>query len=316
MIPCLSRISSALVIFATVLGTLQQTVHGQTVSAPLDRGFVRSSSIVVSVDEMLGTRSQRAEGDPIIGPGYPALWIAEVQFKPPRLLRMPVTDPATGRTDNELVWYMVYRVIPRDYADLAGSEEARELLLQRLSNEATDPQNDQDEVMAPNLIVPRFVLQTLDEGAQQSYLDEINNQVRDEVLRREFRGRASRLRLLNSIEAISDVKKQVRADDPDALNSAVYGVAVWRDVDPETDFFRIEMYGFTNAYRLMLAEDGSIRIEDKCIVQSFRRPGDRFRQEEVEFRVDGDPEWIYQPRDATLDIPEAISILRNNPAIQ
>lgn len=316
MIPCLSRFSSALLILATVSGSMLQTAQGQTVRAPLDRGFARTSSIVVNVQEMFGTRARRKEGESIIGPGFPALWIAEVQFKPPRLRRMMVTDPTTKKVDPELVWYMVYRVIPRDYSDLAGSAEARDQLLRQLSDEATDPQNESDEVIASNLLVPRFILQTLDEGSEEAYLDEINNQIRQQVLKRELRGSDRNVRLLNSIEAISNVKAQVSVDDPDPLDRALYGVAVWRNVDPNTDFFRIEMFGFTNSYRLTATEDGEIQVEDKCIVQEFRRPGDRYRQEEIEFRVEGDPRWVYKPREMKLDFPGAISILGNSDTVQ
>lgn len=59
----------------------------------LDSGFARTSSIAMSVDEMLGSRKTRALTEPILGPGYPAVWIAEVQYKPVRLRRLEVLDP-------------------------------------------------------------------------------------------------------------------------------------------------------------------------------------------------------------------------------
>ncbi|MCH2203551.1 MAG: hypothetical protein MK102_16410 [Fuerstiella sp.] len=300
-----------LILFAVVMVSNQHAAHSQTIQAELNRGFVRSSSIILNVKEMLGTQVNRAEGESILGPGFPALWIAEVQYKPVRLLRLPVRDSRTQETKRELVWYMVYRVIPRDYTYLAGSEESRLSLLKRLRNETVDSQDQR--VIPESLAMPRFTLQTTDEGAKHIYVDEVNHEVQQAVFSREFRDDAKDLQLLNSIEAISavDVGKQVKADDPDALENAHYGVAIWRNVDPETDFFRVIMSGFSNAYRLTSTEDGKIQVEDKCIVQEFGRPGDRFAQSDREFRVEGDPKWIYLPRKDTIDIPGVISVLGN-----
>lgn len=307
----LCRIPLFVALAGVIPGFMHPPVAAQRIMAPLDRGFARSSSISVNVEEMLGTRTIRKAGEPVLGPGYPALWIAEVQYKSIRLRRMMVTDPTTRKTANELVWYMVYRVIPRDYADLAGSEEAKEQLIKRLSDEAIDPQNTQDEILADNLLVPRFVLRTMDEGSKQVYVDEVNPQIQAAVVKREFRGSASKLRLLSSVDAISAVEAQVAADDPDPLSKALYGVAIWRNVDPNTDFFRVEMHGFSNCYKLTVMDDGMLQVEDKCIIQDFGRPGDQFRQTETEFRVVGNPKWIYKLRDSKFEIPDAISILGN-----
>jgi hypothetical protein len=311
MIPRTLRIVVPAVLLAVVCGNTPRVAYSQTIQAKLDRGFARTSSIVASVQEMLGTQLDRKDDEPILGPGFPALWMAEIQYKPVRLLRMPVTDPATGNTSPELVWYMIYRVIPRDYTDLAGSPEAKAKLLKRLRDEAVAPRNDADAIRADSLLMPRFVLQTTDEGAQHQYVDEINHQIQRAVFEREFRREAADLKLLNSVAAISAVGAQVAADDPEALSHALYGVAIWRNVDAETDFFRVVMSGFTNAYRLTATEDGKIQVEDRCIVQEFGRPGDRFAQSEREFRVEGEPKWVYKVRDAQFDIPDALSILGN-----
>lgn len=302
------------VLLTLAMGLVQSAGYSQTIRAKLDRGFARTSSVEVTVREMLGLQVTRTEGEPIPGPGFPALWIAEVQYKPVRLLRLPVTDPVTKKTTSELVWYMVYRVIPRDYTELAGSPEARNSLLKRLRDETVQPQNQSDPIRAESLIMPRFLLETTDNGAEQVYVDELNHQIHKVVFRREFRGEAAGLKLLNSVEAISAVGSQVPADDPDPLKHALYGVAIWRNVDPETDFFRVVMSGFSNAYQITAADDSKIQVEDKCIVQEFARPGDAIDQTESEFRVKGDPKWVYRVRDARFDIPGALPVLGNRPS--
>ena len=303
---------------------LTPALNAQLIRAPLSDGFSRTSSIEMSVDEMLGPRKARQPDEPIVGPGYPHLRIAEVQFKPVRLIRIPVTDPATGQTKNELVWYMPYRVIPRDYTEIAG--DGREELLDKLEDPDLDPSNKLDVPRTNPLRLPRFLLVSDDEGDDDQYVDEINPQIQQAVFQREFARRAPDLRLLNSVEAITELFEEdaVSVNDPDPLANAAYGVAVWRNVDPTTDFFSVYMSGFCNAFRISQAADGSLVVEEKVIHQRFARPGDEIQQEETEFRLidsddlDGDgapdiryPRWVYRPRQATIDVPALGTVLRN-----
>ncbi|MCA9051661.1 MAG: hypothetical protein KDA89_23145 [Planctomycetaceae bacterium] len=258
------------------------TGSAQLIRAPLDSGFSRTSTVAMTVDEMLGSQKTRSDEQPILGPGYPALWIAEVQYKPVRYVRMEVTDPVTGETKPELVWYMVYRVIPRDYTELAG--DSRDELLRKLDDPNRQPVNNVDEVVGLPLLRPRFVLHIDDSGEEKDYADEVNRQIQQKVFLREFRERAAGLTLVNSVEAIQEVGEPVSVLDDDQLRSAVYGVAVWRNVDPKTDYFSVMMSGFTNAYRISRDAAGEMLVEEKVVVQRFGRPGDEFLQDESEFR--------------------------------
>ena len=315
--------TTAILTAVAVLG-LANFAEAQLIRAPLGDGFTRSSSIEMSVDEMLGPRKARQIDQPIVGPGYPHLRIAEVQFKPVRLIRIPVTDPTTGRTANELVWYLAYRVISRDYTEIAGV--GRDDLLTKLEDPDLDPSNRLDDPRTAPLRLPRFVLVSDDEGTSRTYMDEVNPQIQQAVFQREFSRRSPDLRLLNSVEAITELfeDETVSVDDTDPLANAAYGVAVWRNVDPKTDFFSVYMSGFCNAYRISQSADGSLVVEEKVIHQKFARPGDEFLQEEQEFRLVDDedlnndgapdvrfPRWIYRQRPATLDIPALNTVLRN-----
>jgi hypothetical protein len=273
----------ALFCCGTVLFTVQRG-HAQLIRAPLDSGFARGSSIVMTVDEMLGPQKSRSPKEPIVGPGYPSLWIAEVQFKPLRHRLMDVTDPVTRKTTEELVWYMVYRVIPRDYTELSG--ESRDDLLNKLQDPNLVPQNRIDEVQGWPLQLPRFVLRTDDDPENQlEYVDEVNLQVQRAVFEREFQRRAASLRLMSSVEAITEVLDPVSVNDPDQLSNAVYGVAIWRNVDPSTDYFTVTMTGFSNAYRIYRDDADELVVEHKVVEQRFGRPGDEFDQRESEFRL-------------------------------
>ena len=95
-----------------------------------------------------------------------------------------------------------------------------------------------------------------------------------------------------------------------SLAKAKYGVAIWRNVDPDTDYFTIRMAGFTNAYQIRRVNSGMV-FEQKVVEQKFGRPGDRYNQDEAEFRVIGDPEWVYAVREVGKTPPNFESILRN-----
>ncbi|MCA9060349.1 MAG: hypothetical protein KDA85_17690 [Planctomycetaceae bacterium] len=305
-------------------------VQAQLIQAPLDRGFAVSSSIEMSVDEMLGPQKVRAADEPILGPGFPHLWISEVQLKPVRLIRLPVRDPKTGETSRELVWYCVYRVIPRDYTELAG--DGQDELIRKLEDPNFTPNNERDPVRAPSLRVPRFVIQTTDADSQQTYVDEVNLEAQRAILQREFGDRAGELKLYNTVEAIGEIPEPVSTHDEDPLAQALYGVAVWRNVDPRTDFFTMHVSGFSNAYSIRTDADGTRVVEEKVITQKFYRPGDEFVQDEQEFRLIRNekqeetdpvtetkktvevvyPRWEYRVRKADLDVPNDLdSVLRS-----
>lgn len=320
----LSLLKWSLILVTGLSATIADNpVFAQIIRAPLGEGFQRSSSIAMNMDEMLGTKKVRAASEPIVGPGAPDLWIAEVQFKPVRLIRLPVTDPKTGVTTNELVRYMVYRAIRRDYTELAGAEQAE--LQRKLSDPNLDPTNQLDAEVSVPLQMPRFILETqeTDGSSIETYLDEVNLEIQRAVFDREMGRRGRNLRLFNSVEAISEIGEPVPSSDPDPLSKALYGVAVWRNVDPKADFFAVYMSGFCNSYRISTDASGKTVVEEKVVVQKFARPGDEFLQEEMEFRliddgvssVDGKPirypAWQYRVRPVQLDVKGMDTILRN-----
>jgi len=297
--------------------------RAQIVRAPLTEGFARTSSITMSVDEMLGVRKERALDEPIVGPGYPALWIAEVQFKSIRLRRIDLPDPKTGVVRKELVRYMVYRMIRRDYTELAGQDRAE--LEKKLADPDIDPSNVLDVEPLMPLQMPRFLLETTEKDGTilQTYVDDVNVEIQNVVFQREMGRKGATLKLLNSVEAISEIGEPVPTGDPDALLKAVYGVAVWRNVDPKADFMTVTMSGFSNAYRISGIGDQRV-VEEKVVVQKFARPGDQYLQDEAELRfvdeadTDGDgkvdtryPLWMYRPKPVQLKMRDVDTVLRN-----
>ena len=147
------------------------------------------------------------------------------------------------------------------------------------------PQNSIDAMQRYSLQIPKFTLRTDDSATPVMYMDEVNLEIQREVLVREFQRRAPDLKLLNSIQGITEVVDPVSVDDPDQLSNAFYGVAIWRNVDPRTDYLTVRMEGFCNAYRISQNAAGETIVEHKVIEQRFGRPGDEYNQQEDEFRI-------------------------------
>lgn len=274
---------NAVCVLIMMAGFATNSASAQLIRAPLTDGFARTSSIDMTVDEMLGPQKPRKASEPILGPGYPSLWTAEIQYKPIRHRLMPVTDPKTGQVNDELVWYFVYRIIPRDYTELAG--ENRDDLRAKLENAELKPSNNVDQQLVAPLMLPRFVLRGDDDVQPVNYVDEVNLEIQRAVFQREFGEDSANLNLLNSVTGVQEIPPPVSALDPlvDPLKNALYGVAIWRNVDPDTDYFTVFMSGFSNAYRID-RPDADLIVERKVVEQRFGRPGDRYRQQESEFR--------------------------------
>ena len=181
MVPNLFDRRIAATMAALLLWNVADTALSQQIGTPpKDSGFARTSSIAMSVDEMLGSRKTRALTEPILGPGYPELWIGEVHYKPVRLMRLDLRDPKTGVVQKELVRYMVYRMILRDPTELAGAETAE--LRRKLEDPNIDPANTLDPTVTLPLQLPRFILKTEDNGQNELYVDEINLEDRKSVV--------------------------------------------------------------------------------------------------------------------------------------
>jgi hypothetical protein len=242
-------------------------------SAQVDRGF---DKIVPSTASGIEINRQRD------------LWVMEVQYKPVRLAWVDFTDPETGETVQEPIWYLVYRAIPRP--------------LPRLDNSATTPQNDLDVPLGPSVFIPEFTLMTLEELDPENPDNEIPVQLMmDEIILEALpvineiereRGASSPADFLDSVSLVDEVMDPVA---PDAeVQPWIYGVATWRGVDPQTDFFKIQLEGFSNGYELR-GDENDPSVWRKAIVQRFSVQGDEFDESLKEFEFVGDPQWIFVP---------------------
>lgn len=283
---------------ALVVLTVSTTVCVQAQEQKL-RGFSQASGITVTVAEMAGAAQKQPDGTlpkEIYMPGYPNMWIMELQYKPIRMVRVPVRDPRTGQTKRELIWYMVWRGIRRDYTRYFADTD-KDALIKKLRDPELQPVNARDaQATFKPIMAPRFTLMTED-GDQKIYRDWILPDVQAAIAKRE------KIQLKNTVQAIQDVPPL--AENP-RDQSVIEGVAIWRNVDPRTDYLRVFMTGFSNAYRLGKVDDKTV-LERKTIVQRFWRPGDEFEQDEEEFRIQGKPQWIYRPESWAVKWPARVT---------
>lgn len=188
------------------------------------------------------------------------IWQLELSFKPVRML---------DGSGNEQVWYMVYRV-----RNLGNH------LSQELKNKENP--NEGYEVKRVNYPVRFFpVFELVDHETGTHYTDQVVPWAVNQIHRVEIRD--PRVKLRNSIE-MSRVSIEISSDE---IDKGIWGVAVWKDVAPTTDFFSVYVRGLTNAYKWEDAP-GGFKAGDppmtgrtftyKALQLNFWRPGDKIRE--------------------------------------
>jgi hypothetical protein len=213
----------------------------------------------------------------------PDLYVFEVQFKPLRMIFVDVTDPQTGETRREQVWYLAYRAVNRSFETRADDTD-------------TTPVNVLDPLPGPSQFLPEFTLITHDRPDSDlpvhEYLGDVVPEVTAAINQVERRRPADPLFL----DSVSIVQPLPGAFPPDESRvDWIYGVAMWRNVDPDADFFRVVIRGFSNAYERRPGPDGQALTWRKTLVQRFLRRGDRYDPNQIEFEHNGPPEWVYLP---------------------
>lgn len=220
------------------------------------------------------------------------VWGLEFAFKPVRMIEVGVPQPS-GKLQKKLVWYMVYKVTNH------GEPLRRVPVKDKFDNIKYEVKQIEGLPSAPIRFFPRFVLEAQDTKVKKEYLDRIIPAAMDAIAQRETGGS----KLYNSVE-ISRFDIPVTTEDQD---NSIWGVVMWEDVDPETDFFSIYIDGLTNAFRWNDKDeqfDSSAapltyrQYQQKTLKLNFWRPGDRLDENEREIRFGApgqvDYEWIFR----------------------
>jgi len=268
---------------AVCLLTVAMTASGQDPDDPtVTRGFDFVIPAVASGEERQAQQN---------------LWVMSLRFKDVRMMELDVTSPKTGQTQKELIFYLVYEGINWEIERNAADAE-------------TTPANVYDAPPGPEIFVPEMTLVIEDEVTKlnsRPYRRELRDEVIPEAQRRiQLR---EKTRLINSVQAIGPVPPAVKTGTPNPPR--YYGVALFRNVDPEMDYFRIVLSGFSNGYKLVkgpvsyddltgFAQSGELKVNDQVwngnLATDWRAAaevGNLFAPEKPAPVNAGDSEWFY-----------------------
>ena len=199
------------------------------------------------------------------------IWGLEFTFKPFRMIEVDLPQ-ASGKMQRKTLWYMVYRV--RYLGAEVHFEKQREEIEAISDGDRYVRFRNTKKDTAFRYFMPYFTLRS--HVFAKEYLDLIIPAATDDIAAVEKVGAP----ILNSIEMANT--KLMREDAE--TGKGVWGVVVWEDVDPRTNFFSLYIQGLTNAYRYNdtassdLSKNDPIatgrELEVKTLQLNFYRPGD------------------------------------------
>ncbi len=150
----------------------------------------------------------------------------------------------------------------------------------------------------PRTFIPDFELVTTDRHTVHH--DQILPKVQDAI--RQLEDPTDYLKIKNSVTIAAE---PIPPSKKDAEPRAVTGVAVWDDVDPDSNYYTIFVSGLSNGWAVT---DDPDKPGDKSVIRrktlqlNFRRLGDRYYQRSEAIHFVQPPQWIY--RGASLSTPD------------
>jgi hypothetical protein len=146
----------------------------------------------------------------------------------------------------------------------------------------------------PHFFIPDFELVTHDKPGL--YRDQVLPKVEEAI--KQIEDPTGYLDIKNSVTIAS---KPIPVSKP-GLPRPVTGVAIWDDVNPESNRYSIFVSGLSNGWSL--AEDPANPtmqvIRRKTLQLNFRRVGDRYYQTPEEIKFVPPAEWIYRSTNARI----------------
>ncbi|SFI33980.1 hypothetical protein [Planctomicrobium piriforme] len=230
--------------------------------AQITRGFDRTAPAAATATELAH---------------QPDYWAMEVQMKPIRLVWVDEVNPTTGEKTRQQIWYLAWRAIVRPIA----APEAPDIA----------PINQLDPLPGPRQFIPEMTLVTYDDPAKEVPAQILHDEIMPAAMQ-QIR-QVERDNYLDMVAVVQDLPEPTPADAEQ--QQWIYGAATWKGVDPETDFFKVILGGFTNGYEVKKNDAEEQQVWRKVIVQRYSRLGDRFDPANREFNYVGKPEWAFQP---------------------
>lgn len=149
----------------------------------------------------------------------------------------------------------------------------------------------------PQFFIPDFEWVTLDK--KTTHRDQILPKVQEAI--RAIEDPNDYLKIKNSVTIAANAIPPSREN---AQPIAVTGVAIWDDIDPESNHFSIFIQGLSNGWAMTddpLEPGKKTVVRRKTLQLNFHRLGDQYYQKSEEIRFDGPAKWDY--RASRLTIP-------------
>ena len=149
----------------------------------------------------------------------------------------------------------------------------------------------------PRTLIPDFELVTHDRHT--IHHDQVLPKVQDAI--RQLEDPTDYLKIKNSVTIAAD---PIPVSRKEAEPRAVTGVAIWDDVDPDSNYYSIFVSGLSNGWAVTDdPEKPGVKsiVRRKTLQLNFKRLGDRFLQKSEEIQFVPPAQWIY--RGSSLTVP-------------
>lgn len=191
------------------------------------------------------------------------------------LRQMDVDVPnAAGGTQKKNIWYLVYRI--RNTGKSVTYNPVTDEVVDTIQHEIVYDQAGTQSSTLAGKFFPIFRLVAwvqnprTREYERMEYIDSVLPTVVEQIQLEEDPNTP----LLDSIQISQMELPEARG----ASDGAVWGVAVWQNIDPRVDYVSVRVKGVTNGFRLVNNLDGTKSFQTRELQLQFFRPGDAVRE--------------------------------------